>query len=112
MFLLQVYNHLGFFYNYFIEYRFSRPLLENYWSDFFGIRKYLWTDIYHMKITRISDRQIARFNYKLLHNFLNNNLSISKWNSKVQKFCDNCGEIENIKHLIYKCSDSYFTWLK
>lgn len=64
----------------------------------------------YMKIARMSDRQSAEFYFILLHDVLNNNLSISKGNSKVQKFCDNCGEIGNVKYLIYECSDSYLTW--
>lgn len=63
----------------------------------------------YMKITRM-DRQSAEFYYKILHDYLNNNLSISMGNSKVQKCCDNCGEIGNVKYLIYECSDSYLTW--
>lgn len=62
-----------------------------------------------MKITRM-DRQSAEFYYKILHDYLNNNLSISMGNSKVQKFCDNCGEKENVKHLLYQCSNSNFKW--
>lgn len=62
-----------------------------------------------MKITRM-DRQSAEFYYKILHDYLNNNLSISMGNSRVQKFCDSCGEIGNVKYLIYEWSDSYLTW--
>lgn len=90
----------------FIENKSSRPLLENYWSIWYSK---LPIDCY-MKITRMSDRQSAEFYYKLLHDYLNNNLSINMGNSKVQKFCDNCREIGNVNYLIYECSDSYLTW--
>ena len=41
-----------------------------------------------MKITKMTDKNIAEFNYKLLHKLLNNNLNASKWNENVQMFCE------------------------
>lgn len=75
---------------------------NHYQKTNFGISKYLWTEM--------NDRHIAKFHEKLSHTFFNNNLGGSKWKLKVQKFCDNCGEIGNVKYLIYECSDSYLTW--
>lgn len=46
-----------------------------------------------MKIILMHDKQIAEFEYKLLHNILNNNLCVSKWNLNVKMSCENCGEI-------------------
>lgn len=58
----------------------------------------------------MNDRHIAKFHEKLSHTFFNNNLGGSKWKLKVQKICDNCGEKENVKHLLYECSNSNFKW--
>lgn len=58
----------------------------------------------------MNDRHIAKFHEKLSHTFFNNNLGGSKWKLKVQKFCDYCGEKENVKHLLYQCSNSNFKW--
>lgn len=58
----------------------------------------------------MQDNQIAKSNYTLLHNILNNNLCVSKWNPNVKMSCENCGEIEILKHLLYGCNDSSFIW--
>ena len=60
----------------------------------------------------MTDKNIAEFNYKLLHKLLNNNLYLSKWNENVQMLCKNCGGVENIAHLLYECNDSSFLWQK
>ena len=89
------------FYKIFIEKKFLRPITENYWSELFDTPRYLWASIYHVKISKMSDKHIAEFNYKLFHRLLNNNLSVSKWNPNVQKFCAYCGDIENIIQLLF-----------
>lgn len=48
------------------------------------------------KITNAFDKQIAEFNYKLLHNQLNCNYYVIKWNKDVGKNCISCEKIENI----------------
>ena len=53
-----------------------------------------------MKITKMPDKNIAEFNYKLLHKLLNNNLNVSKWNENVQMFCKNGCGVENIASLL------------
>ena len=65
-----------------------------------------------MKITKVTDKNIAEFYYELLHKLLNNNLYVSKWNENVQMFCENCSGAENIAHLLYECNDSSFVWQK
>ena len=60
--------------------------------------------IYCNKIKYISDPIIAEFNYKLLHNILNNNYLLSKWRPGFDMKCRYCDTvIENTKHLIYEC---------
>lgn len=43
------------------------------------------------------DKQIAKFDYKLLYNVLTNTLCVSKWNPNVKMSCEMCGGIENVK---------------
>ena len=100
----------SFFYNILVENKFIKPITENVWTEKFDIPKSLWKRIYLFKVAKISDKQISEFNYKLLHKLLNNNLNVSKWNPNVQKYCENCGEIENIEHLIYTCRTSKKIW--
>ena len=57
------------------------------------------------------DPIVAEFNYKLLHNILNNNYILSKWKPGFDmkcKFCD--AGIENTKHLIYDCNNVRNIW--
>ena len=100
------------FYDILISKKFLKPITEKNWSDLFGIPSHIWVSIYYMKITKMTDKNIAEFNYKLLHKLLNNNLNVSKWNENVQMFCKNCGGVENIAHLLYECNDSSFVWQK
>ena len=61
-----------------------------------------WRKIYCNKIKYILDPTIAEFNYKLLHNSLNNNYLVSKWKPGFDMKCRSCDTfIENTKHLIF-----------
>ena len=65
---------------------------------------FTWCKIYLNKIKYFSDPIIAEFNYKLLHNILNNNYLVGKWKVGFDMHCRYCtAEIENTKHLIYEC---------
>ena len=73
---------------------------------------YIWCKIYLNKIKYFSDPIIAEFNYKLLHNILNNNYLVSKWKVGFDMNCSYCTtEIENTKHLIYECCNVKNIWL-
>ena len=70
-----------------------------------------WRKIYCNKIKYISDPIIAEFNYKLLHNILNNNYLVSKWKPGFDMKCRYCDTvIENTKHLIYECYNVRNIW--
>ena len=73
---------------------------------------FIWCKIYLNKIKYFSDPIIAEFNYKLLHNILNNNYLVSKWKVGFEMHCRYCtAEIENTKHLIYECCNVKNIWL-
>lgn len=55
------------------------------------------------KIVKINDKSVAKFNFKLLHNLLPNNLFVSEWNKNIDKYCTYCRELENTKHMIFEC---------
>ena len=80
-----------------------KRIQHNEWS----MEQYLYS-----KNTKFFDKQIAEFNFKLLHNQLNCNYHVSKWNKEVAKNCTSCGEVEYIKHLIFECTDSKRVWEK
>lgn len=62
---------------------------------------YLWSSL--LSHEKIDKQQWSEFSYKLLHNLLSTNLSVSKWDKKNSGNCDFCGTQENIKHLIFEC---------
>ena len=73
----------------------------------FGLqRKISWKLIYIQKITNILDKNVAKFNYKLLHNLLSNRYLVS-----IDNKCILCNdEIENNMHLIYDCRNAQQIW--
>lgn len=70
--------------------------MEAKWSKEFNIPNDQWKNIYTAKIINAFDKQIAELNYKLLHNQLNCNYNVNKWNKDVRKNYVSCEQIENI----------------
>ena len=65
-----------FFYINLINRKFQKPCYQTYLSKELHIdSNSSWKKIYKCKLTDIEDQKIAEFNYKLLNNFLCNNLS-------------------------------------
>ena len=78
----------------------------------FGLQRQIsWKFIYIQKISKIFDKNVAEFNYKLLHNLLSNRYLVSKWNRDVDNKCISCNdEIENNMHLLYDCQNIRQIW--
>ena len=73
---------------------------------------FIWCKINLNKIIYFSDPIIAEFDYKLLHNILNNNHLVRKCKVRFEMHCRYCtSEIENTKHLIYECCNVKNIWL-
>lgn len=53
--------------------------MENIWCKEFQIDNYYFNVIYKNKIRSLFDKCVSEFNYKLFHNLLTTNLSVSKW---------------------------------
>lgn len=102
----------GFYYKILLSKKTQKPIMEAKWSKEFNISNDQWKNIYTAKIINAFDKQIAEFNYKLLHNQLNCNYNVNKWNKDVGKNCVSCEQIENIEHLIYGCPDTKRIWEK
>ena len=101
-----------FFYQIFLHKKFKKPLHQPFLEKEFGLqRKISWTLIYTQKISNIIDKNVAEFNYKLLHNLLSNRYLASKWNREIDKKCTLCrNDIENNRHLIYECQNVSQIW--
>ena len=70
-----------------------------------------WTNIYKNNVCEVVDKNVAEFNYKLLHNLLCNNYLLSKWKKDVDRNCNFCGNvIENNLHLILECQNVRKVW--
>ena len=92
------------FYNSLLEKKKQMPSFQSILANTFDIHEHVhWKKKYCNKIKHISDPNIAEFNYKLLHNILNNNYLVSKC-----RFCH--AQIENTKHLIYECDNVQNIW--
>ena len=63
----------------------------------------LWENIYKQKITCIKIPKLAEFNYKMLQNIVPCGKIVSKWQKGVNEKCDFCGQIENVKHMLFEC---------
>ena len=101
-----------FFYQIFLHKKFKKPLHQPSLEKEFGLqRKISWTLIYTQKISNITDKNVAEFNYKLLHNLLFNRYLASDWNREIDKECTLCrNDIENNRHLIYDCRNVRQIW--
>ena len=76
----------------------------------FNIGKDMWKHIYHQKIKLAIDRNIAEFNYKLMHNLLSCRKTLFKWKKEPSEKCDICAETEDIRHLIFDCRNVSYIW--
>ena len=70
----------------------------------------MWKHIYHQKIKLAIDRNIAEFNYKLMHNLLSCRKNLFKWKKEPSEKCDICAETEDIRHLIFDCKNVSYIW--
>lgn len=102
----------NFFYSILVKKKSQKPIMENIWCKEFQIDKYYFNEIYKNKIRSLFDKSVAEFNYKLLHNLLTTNLSVSKWDKNINGNCNNCNIPENIKHLIFECGLLMPLWRK
>lgn len=102
----------NFFYSILVKKKSQKPIMENIWCKEFQIDKYYFNEIYKNKVRSLFDKSVAEFNYKLLHNLLTTNLSVSKWDKNINGNCNNCNIPENIKHLIFECDLLMPLWRK
>ena len=103
-----------FFYDKIIENVHEPPSSIHYWND--NGPTTLTHDIFKeackKKIKCIKDPKLAETNFKILHNVLPCNYNLFKWKLNESKFCQICGNTEDIKHLIYECSYAKAIWRK
>ena len=98
-------------YKIFIAKKFVKPYYERKWTKIFNLnfQEYRML-IYSSKIIKLKDKQLSEFNFKILHNLLNNNKSVSMWNKNVSEKCNYCFLIEDVKHLIFDCKNVKRIW--
>lgn len=101
-----------FFYNIFVFKKSQKPVMKNTWCKEFQIEKLYFNIIYKNKVRSLFDKFNSEFNYKLLHNLLTTNLSVSKWDKSINGNCNNCNMPENLKHLIFECDLLKPLWRK
>ena len=90
----------------------SRGNMESIWSRNFKIdnSKFVWKNIYQQKIIDIDNAKLAEFNFKVMHNILPCGKVLSKWLNNSPSQCSNCGEIETVEHMLFKCDVTSGIW--
>ena len=101
-----------FFYEMLVKRSRTRGHMESIYSREFGFenRRLIWERIYKQKVKNIFPIKVKEFNFKLLHNIVPCGLILSKWQPTVSKRCSLCNEIENTKHMLYKCEPIQEIW--
>ena len=66
--------------------------------------------MYVKKIVKISDRKLAEFNFKMIHDILPCNVNLVRWRKANDKQCRLCKVDETIVHLLYKCKYAHQIW--
>ena len=84
--------------------------MESIWNRDFNLNTLAWKNIYNQKIHEIKLRKISEFNFKLLNNIVPCGYIVSKWENKVSRFCDVCGQVETVKHLLFDCDRINILW--
>ena len=68
-----------------------------------------WQNIYKRNY-KTQLKKFAEFKYKILTNILSCGVKINIWNPNVSKYCQVCGESENIPHLLFCCKRLHGLW--
>ena len=100
----------SFFYENLVNKKFTKPCYQTVLQKEYDIDSVDWKYIYKCKLSDISDKRLAEFNYKVLNNILCNNVYLSKWNKEIHSQCKICQENENTKHLIFECDNVLEIW--
>lgn len=102
----------SFFYGILRDKKFETPNHQSFIARNFHIQsKSSWSLIYTQKISKMYDRKVAEFNFKLFNNLLANRYLLSKWNSDIEKYCLYCqSSNENNEHLIFLCENVKEIW--
>lgn len=73
----------------------KKTIMESKWKMNLATQNHFVGEKYMMKtFVKTNQKRIARFNFKLFHNLLPNNIYLSKWNKHIDKQCTYCQKIE------------------
>ena len=69
-----------------------------------------FTSCYKRKILYIPNKQLAYFNFKILHNILPCGKMLCKWKKLVTEKCASCGSEHTVEHMLFSCPSIRFIW--
>ena len=69
-----------------------------------------YSHIYILNVTKMRDKKIAEFNFKVLHCILPCGVNLTKWKQKNNANCDICNVDESIEHLLFYCNYANNLW--
>jgi hypothetical protein len=96
------------FYNILVRRKYETPIVQRYWNSRFT--SVHWKKVFYYKLKCVQDNKIAEFNLKIIYKILPCGNYVNKWNKNVSRFCQCCGELETIEHLIFSCSRIQNIW--
>ena len=101
-----------FYYKILIEKKCGRNYTEKCWQKKFSVEIFQseWKDIYKSKVWKFPVKNIAEFNYKMLHKLVYGKYEISKWKKDVSPLCSYCNKIDSIEHMLFECSIVQTIW--
>lgn len=100
----------SFFYENLINKNFTKPCYQTVLQKEYDIDSVDWKYIYKCKLSDISDKRLAEFNYKVLITIFCINVYLSKWNNEIHSQCRICQKNESTKHLIFECDNVLEIW--
>ncbi len=98
------------YYKRFVKNKIQTPWLERKWCDELEYPDPFPSSTYVDKIKNVKDNKIAEFNFKVLHFILPCNKHLKTWRIIDCDKCDVCGEVQDLKHLLYLCRRNRETW--
>ena len=94
-----------------MELKIERPFQENYWKNLYNDNNINFGSVYKKQICdKLFDKQIAEFNFKILHLILPCWENLTKWKITDSRMCKICGVTHNVQHLLFECEKSKSIW--
>ena len=93
-----------FFYELLVNKEMVIPNHQHIWQECFYSENIIWSKVYQCKCINMPVTKLAEYNFKLLNKILPTSDMVAKWNLNVSHLCHTCNEVDNLEHMLFKCS--------